>query len=153
MKAAIARINFEKRQGNADRARELYFNAFMSALTRSDRMAVAYIATQYARFLAFKCNDHARALEIYSQAAANAECASKVLFLSYANLARNLNSADAGVRVKEIFEKAITQLSKNQSPTELQDLQDVCLYYVTFMEEEALNVADQNELKEARRRL
>ena len=32
IKATVARINFEKRQGNVDMARELYFNAFTAAL-------------------------------------------------------------------------------------------------------------------------
>ena len=125
----------------------------MGALTRNDSLAVAYIATQYARFLAFKCGDHDRALEIYSQAAANSACASKVLFLSYANLARNLNSPNSTTRVKEIFEKAVQQLSKDQSEDKLQDLQDVCLYYVSFMEEEALSITELKELRETRRRL
>lgn len=44
VKATINRINFEKRQGNNDKARELYFNAFQGALERNDSLAVTFIA-------------------------------------------------------------------------------------------------------------
>ena len=58
---------------------------------------------------------------------------------------------NSATRVKEIFEKAVQQLSNSES--KLQDLQDVCLYYVSFMEEEALSVIELRELRETRRRL
>lgn len=44
VKVALARINFEKREKNFDKARELYFNAYSSALKRNDSMAVTVIA-------------------------------------------------------------------------------------------------------------
>lgn len=91
VKAAIARINFEKRQGNVDRARELYRTAFTGALHRGDSLAVTYIACQYARFMAHKCNDVQRAHEIFNQAISNPQCANKVLYLSYVNLAKGPN--------------------------------------------------------------
>ena len=45
VRAAIARINFEKRQGHVDKARELYFKAFKGALEKNEGLAVTYIAT------------------------------------------------------------------------------------------------------------
>lgn len=100
IRATIARINFEKRQGNVDKARELYFKAFKSALERNNSPAVTYIATQYARFLAFKCGDHSRALEILNQAISNPACTNKVLILSYVNLARSLTVPDSAQLIK-----------------------------------------------------
>jgi len=100
IRATIARINFEKRQGNADKARELYFKAFRNALEKNNSPAVTYIATQYARFLAFKCGDHTRALDIFNQAISNPACTNKVLILSYVNLARGLNLPDSAQLIK-----------------------------------------------------
>jgi hypothetical protein len=96
----MARINFEKRQGNSDRVRELYYKAFNNALDKNDSLAVTYIATQYSRFLAYKCNDHVRALGIFNQAISNPSCANKVLFLSFVNLARGLNLPDGPQQIK-----------------------------------------------------
>ena len=77
VKATMGRINFEKRQGNLDKARELYSIALTTALNKKDRLQVAYVATQSAQFLSSKCKDLTRALEVYSQATGNAECGSK----------------------------------------------------------------------------
>jgi len=56
---------------------------------------------------------------------------------------------NASQQVKQIFEQAVTQLqSLPSSETErLEDLKDVCHYYLAFMEEEAI---DGNQLKELR---
>lgn len=71
VKATLARINFEKRENNMDKAKELYFNAFQNSLKKNDGLAVTVIATQYARFLSQKCNEHGRALDIMEQAVSN----------------------------------------------------------------------------------
>ena len=103
----MARINFEKRQGNSERVRELYYKAFNNALDKNDNLAVTFIAVQYSRFLAYKCNDHVRALSIFNQAIANTNCANKILILSFVNLARGLNLADGSQQIKQIFERAV----------------------------------------------
>jgi len=81
VKAQLARINFEKREKNLDKARELYSNAFNQALKKNNSLAVTVIATQYARFLSSKCLDHNRAMLVFDQAVSNKACASKVLYL------------------------------------------------------------------------
>lgn len=43
VQSSLARINFEKRQGNTERVRELYFKAFSSATERKDSLAVTFI--------------------------------------------------------------------------------------------------------------
>ena len=65
VKSQIARIIFEKRQGNSDKANELYYQAFNKAFEREDSLAVAHIACIYARFLAFKCSDPASAFDVF----------------------------------------------------------------------------------------
>jgi len=77
VRATMGRINFEKRQGNVQRARELYSNALTAALTKKDKLQVAYITAQSAQFFAAKCNDLSGALEVYRQATANSDCSSK----------------------------------------------------------------------------
>lgn len=57
VKGQIARINFEKRQGNYEMVRDLYSTAYQMALRNYDVAAVTYITCQYARFMAHKCQD------------------------------------------------------------------------------------------------
>jgi len=61
----MAFISFEKRQNNIEKVKELYFRAFSTA---KDTETIGYIAVQYARYLAFKCNDANRAVDIMNQA-------------------------------------------------------------------------------------
>jgi hypothetical protein len=44
VKVALARINFEKREKNFEKARELYFSAYTTALKKNDSMSVTVIA-------------------------------------------------------------------------------------------------------------
>jgi len=137
VKAQLARINFEKREKNLDKARELYSNAFNQALKKNNSLAVTVIATQYARFLSSKCLDHNRAMLVFDQAVSNKACASKVLYLQYVNLARSNN--DSTNQVKSIFEKAVAHLNEieDHSNKQYQDLRDLCFYFITYLEEEA----------------
>lgn len=89
IKSIIAYINFEKRQKNDEKVKDLYFKAFSSAISKNDAQAVTYLGVQYARFNAFNCNDVARACDILSQATAAIKT-SKVLFLSQANFLKHL---------------------------------------------------------------
>lgn len=79
-------------------------------MDKNDALAVTYIATQYSRFLAYKCNDHVRAVGIFNQAISNPACANKVLFLSFVGLVRGLNLPGGSQQIKQIFEKAVTLL-------------------------------------------
>lgn len=91
VKATINRINFEKRQGHNEKARELYANAFEAALQRNDSLAVTFIACQYARF-SVKHKNVQRAHAIFTQAISNPRCANKVLYLSYINMAKDASN-------------------------------------------------------------
>ena len=44
--------------------KELYYKAYSAALERQESEQVAYIVVQYARYLAFKCADPNRAVEV-----------------------------------------------------------------------------------------
>ena len=69
IKASIARINFEKRCGNNDKkVREIYYKVFEDQLAKNEGKAVAHVASQYSRYLAFKCNDQEAAMNVYNQA-------------------------------------------------------------------------------------
>ena len=89
IKSIIAYINFEKRQKNDEKVKDLYFKAFSSAISKNDGQAVTYLGVQYANFNAFNCNDVTRACDILSQAT-SAIKTSKVLFLSQTNFLKHL---------------------------------------------------------------
>lgn len=81
--------------------KELYFKAYSTSLAKNEIETVTYIVLQYARFLAFKCNDSTRALEILTQALAKAK-GSKTLYLSYVNFLKHLESS-----VQDVFGKVV----------------------------------------------
>lgn len=60
----MAYINFEKRQSNIEKVKELYFRGYSSAIEKKDVETLTYIVVQYARYLAFKCGDSNRAVDI-----------------------------------------------------------------------------------------
>lgn len=68
IKTILERINFEKRERNFDKAKELYFSAFQSNLDKNNVLGTTVIALQYSRFLSSKCHEHTRALEILKTA-------------------------------------------------------------------------------------
>ena len=150
IKVEVARINFEKRQGSVEKAKELYFKAFKSSMDKEDSMAVTFIATQYCRFL-LKQKEEQRALDILQQAISSPKVANKVLFLTYINLTRSRLQPDTTSQVKSIFEKAI-DLLKDQ-PARSDDLKDLCIHYVNFLEEEANDLGGIKELKSTKDRL
>ena len=99
--------------------------------------------------MALKCNDHSRALDIFQQAISNRQCANKVLYLHYINLARS--NASTSHLVKSIFQKALshlTEISGDKTNEQFNDLQDICVYYLQFLEEEA---QDSDQLQELAR--
>lgn len=72
-----------------------------------------------------------------------------MLFLSFVSLARGLNLADSAQQIKQIFEKAVSILQSLPSSEieKIKELQDVCIYYVAYLEEEA---NDGEQLREAK---
>lgn len=66
-------------------------------MSKNQVETVAYIVMQYARFLAFKCNDPTRAIDIMNNAIQKTK-GSKTLYLSYINLLKHLEGA-----VTELF--------------------------------------------------
>jgi tetratricopeptide (TPR) repeat protein len=138
IKTLLAFINFEKRQGNVEKVKELYFKAFNSSLERKESEAVAYIVVQYARYLAFKCNDSNRAVEIMNQALAKCSQGnsktSKTLYLSYANFLKHLDGVipDVYTKIVSVFEKALDTTSSTLSAS---DLQEVARFYLEYLQE------------------
>ena len=66
-------INFEKRQNNIEKVKELYFKAFQAQLNMAtpqsqNHETLNFIVVQYARYLCFKCSEHSRAIDILNQA-------------------------------------------------------------------------------------
>ena len=106
IKAMLERINFEKREKNFDRAKELYSITFTQNLTKCNPLAVTVVAIQYSRFLSQKCHEHKRALDILEQAVSAKDCANKILYLNYINLAKL--HPDTQNLVPKIYEKAIS---------------------------------------------
>lgn len=114
-------------------------------------MAVTFIACQYARFMAFKMHEVQRAHEIFNQAISNPKCSNKVLYLSYVNLTKGLNSHAQTQTPKQIFERAFQQLEEFQKAGDqekFEDLQDICKYYLAYLEEESEGGGSANSLKE-----
>ena len=115
----MAFINFEKRQGNTEKVKELYFKAYSYALEKQEIDMVAYIVVQYARFLAFKCLDSPRAVEIMNQTIAKWQYSTgnaysrgaKTLYLSYVNFLKHLEAVipDVYTKIVQVFEKAIEE--------------------------------------------
>jgi len=101
IKTLMSFINFEKRQNNPEKVKELYFKAYTSALERQEVETVTYIVVQYSRYLAFKCSDSNRAVEIMNQAIAKCSTAAikglKALYLSYVNFLKHLEGVVADI--------------------------------------------------------
>ena len=53
-----------------EKVKELYYRAYSTAMERAAAEQVAYVVVQYARYLAFKCADPNRAVDVINQAIA-----------------------------------------------------------------------------------
>lgn len=55
IKSSLAHINFEKRQGNAEKAKELYFKLFKSCLAKPQKHSqqATFVVVQYARYISY----------------------------------------------------------------------------------------------------
>mmetsp|Transcript_13368 Transcript_13368/g.22753 ORF Transcript_13368/g.22753 Transcript_13368/m.22753 type:complete len:410 (-) Transcript_13368:53-1282(-) len=155
LKSRMARINFEKRQGNNEKVRELFFESFSNAIEKEDRLAVTYIAVQYSRFVAKYCNDSTRAIEIFKQAIQSKKCANKVLYLSYVNTIRSLNVQNQVELIRGVYDTALDHLLllQHSNPVEFQELRDIAAYYLAFAEEEARDAQQLKEVNNLRQRL
>ena len=99
IKSIVAFINFEKRQNNVEKVKEVYFKSFSAAIAKNDNQAVIYLGIQYARFNAFNCNDTARACDILNQAS-NEIKTSKILYISQANFLKHLEGFAQSINQK-----------------------------------------------------
>lgn len=107
IKSLIAFINFEKRQNNTEKVKELYFKAYSNALSRNEVETLAFLSIQYARYLAFKCQDPVRADDILNKAML-ASKGSLILYLSYVNFLKHLpDMPDAYTKIVTIFERGL----------------------------------------------
>ena len=135
-------INFEKRQNNPEKVKELYFRAYSSAIERQDVETLTYIVVQYARYLAFKCDDSNRAVDFMNQAiekckgSAFGSRGTKTLFLSYVNFLKHLEGAvpDVYGKIVQVFEKA---LNEDLSPLSFDDRSEIARFYLEYLQEYA----------------
>ena len=108
---------------------------------------VAYIVVQYARFLAFKCLDSPRAVEIMNQAIAKCQQSTgsaysrgaKTLYLSYVNFLKHLEAVipDVYTKIVQVFEKAIEE---TVSGLGLSDRQEIARFYLEYLQENCQTV-------------
>ncbi len=132
VKSLLMYINFEKRQNNIEKAKELYFKAFQSSLARNETDTLTYISMQYARFLTFRCADANRAVEILNQAILKTQKATKPLYLSYVNFLKHLENyvQDVFGKIVNIFEKATDE---QQSGLKEADRVDMARFYLEYI--------------------
>ena len=132
IKTMMAFINFEKRQNNPEKVKELFFKAYTFSLEKQESETVAYIVVQYARYLAFKCSDSNRAVEIMNQAISKCGQGSKTLYLSYANFLKHLDGVipDVYTKIVSVFEKAIEE---SISGLKLSDRQEIARFYLEYL--------------------
>ena len=85
---------------------------------------------QYARFLAFKCADPTRAIDILNQALQKTK-GSKTLYLSYINFLKHLEGVipDLYNKIVQIYEKAID----GGSGLSATDRIEVARYYMEYV--------------------
>ena len=114
LKTIMAQLSFEKRQNNIEKAKELYFRAYALALERQASEQVAYVAVQYARYLAFKCADPNRAVDVMNQAITKCSTGgstrgTKTLYLSYVNFLKHVDGVipDTYTKIVAVFEKGV----------------------------------------------
>ena len=139
----IAFINFEKRQNNVEKVKELYFKAYTNALERNQSEAMAYIVVQYSRFLAFKCSDPNRAVEIMNQAIskcstiAEGSRGTKTLYLSYVNFLKHLEGQipDTFSKIVQVFDKGI------ESGLSIEDRAEIARFYIEYLQESSPSVS------------
>lgn len=141
IKSLLAFINFEKRQNNNEKVKELYFRAFTQSVQKNETEIVAFVVIQYARFLAFKCQDPNRAVEIMNQAISKTR-GSKLLYLSYVNFLKHLayvpELPDVFQRVVAVFERG---LDSEQSGLSHDDRAELSRFYLEYLSENCQSVA------------
>jgi len=139
-------INFEKRQNNPEKVKELYFRAYSTAIERQDVETLTYVVVQYARYLAFKCDDCNRAVEFMNQAIEKCKGSefksrgTKTLFLSYVNFLKHLegNVSDVYGKIVQVFEKA---MNPELSLLSFEDRSEIARFYLEYLQEYAPQVS------------
>ena len=94
---------------------------------------MAYLVVQYARYLAFKCNDTNRAVEIFNQAISKCTT-SKTLYLSFVNFLKHLDGLvpDVYSKIIAVFEKALETVD---------DKREVARFYMEYLSEYCQSVS------------
>lgn len=151
LKSVLSFIGFEKRMSNNEKAKDLFFRAFNQVIDAKDSQGVAVITIQYARFLAFKCNDVGRACDILDQAVATIRD-SKVLFLSILNLLKHLEGCDklqdfqsGKIKVNKVtltYEKAVFE-----SELSNRERKEVAYSYLEYLKENAHSIGQLKALE------
>ena len=103
------------------------------AIESGQAEAVTYVVLPYARFLAFKCSDANRAVEIMNLAISKSQgWASKTLFLSYVNLLKHLEGAatDTQGKIVQVFEKGIEETGLT-----IDDRAELARFYLEYLHE------------------
>lgn len=128
-----------------EKVKELYYRAYSTAMERGAAEQVAYVVVQYARYLAFKCADPNRAVDVINQAIA--KCSSggssrgtKTLYLSYVNFLKHLEGVipDTYTKIVAIFEKGIDLTAGGLSED---DRQEVARFFLEYLQEYCQSVS------------
>mmetsp|Transcript_14215 Transcript_14215/g.13778 ORF Transcript_14215/g.13778 Transcript_14215/m.13778 type:complete len:152 (+) Transcript_14215:945-1400(+) len=146
IKSLVKQINFEKRQNNIEKAKELYYQTYQQALVNSSIDTLTYILMQYSRFLAFKCEEPSRALDILNQALGKiGKQANKTFYLSYVNFLKhmemggpNSSVSDIFVKVCSLFEKA---LDEEGAALSLPERRDIAKFYLEYVSENSNGIS------------
>ena len=128
-----------------EKVKELYYRAYSTAMDRAAAEQVAYVVVQYARYLAFKCADPNRAVDVINQAIAKCSIGgssrgTKTLYLSYVNFLKHLEGVipDTYSKIVAVFEKGI-----DLSPGGLaeDDRQEVARFFLEYLQEYCQSVS------------
>lgn len=153
IKSIMASVGFERRAGNNERAKDLYFKAFANSLSSQDPLAITFIAIHYSRFVSFSTNDPNRAVDILDTAT-DAVTDSKVLYLSKVNLLKHLeglsllqpkefNGASKlpSTRVTQVYELAM------KSNMNASDMKDVAISFIEYLRENCQSIGAIREME------
>ena len=97
---------------------------------------MAFVSVQYARYLAFKCADPNRAVEVMNKALSQTK-GSKMLCLSYVNFLKHMEGVipEIFTKITQVFEKAI-----EEGDLELSDRSDLAKFYLEYLQENSPTV-------------
>ena len=165
IKNLIMFINFEKRQNNTEKVKELYYRVYSNAINESKMelqvQTLNYIVFQYARYLTFTCKDTQGASNIIKQALMKTRYSSKAFLLNSMSFLKYMEGSfsqyDFFQMCYQIYEKALFDegvgSSSSQSELKQEDKQEVARYFMEFLQEYAPQVSlirqTESKLKDA----